>query len=905
VGFEKAKFEIIQKSSKKFSRITNETKDDLLKDLEAYNFNKVIEEIIKNILESKFEIKDIHSMIIVLSELHQIYEGFNTKFLEGLKKLLNESYNETSKPSKSEDEEDKKINRRIAISSLYIETYLYGLNKSFNSVKDIFSKILQNKNQKDIFFQEFPIFVYILKEYGLYLFNIKSRKIIKLINEKKIQDFNIETPHSQNINKNFFNGLKEFYVKKILSFLEEEHTKLNELEKQTFESVKITNNENDNSLSYQKKRNNYLKFISLINKFAESMNFDIPELANEKTFRYEQQKKGETKMEKINKYDPFSDEKEYKFYTVPISVNLFEKIKTKPDDKYDHSKKLDNLLSKIYKCDTKETIDDVSDDILANAILNQTKIRNYVFNSIINNEKVELSNIKFYARLVYNISPIFNDLNNDLIKLLNNNFYDLFKKNDNLQTQLRNIKFISELVKFGLFPLKNIFDILKFLIDDFKGKSIDLLCTLLDTCGRFLYLNEISHNQFKTFLDNLKRMNHNNNYEEIVFNKINNSLSICKPQEKSLRKKVKVRSIEEEYIRFLIYQILNKENVKKIAILLRKLDWKKNENIIFKVIFKYLVTSNEEKIKICCEMLSQLKDYHPQFIINLINIILEQIRIGLERNDFNDNQHKILLSMIIGYFYMNNILKTGLLYYVLYMIIQFNPFWSNGNRNLCADNILDSPLDTFRILMIVTILDIVGNKLNNKKKREKLDEFIQFFQIYILTKQYLPLEVENRITNCFEHMNNKYIIYNDFSAALKDSKNKDLNFSIEDLKEFETKNKVNDKEKIEEEKKENNNNNNKDNNEFKRNERNEKIIDVDEEISKIISDSLTKAKGSTMMHTIINPYGDIKKKELIKTEPQAGKFILFIKKDNKIIMNEVDKNVKKEEEDEIEEDEKE
>ena len=49
----------------------------------------------------------------------------------------------------------------------------------------------------------------------------------------------------------------------------------------------------------------------------------------------------------------------------------------------------------------------------------------------------------------------------------------------------------------------------------------------------------------------------------------------------------------------------------------------------------------------------------------------------------------------------------------------------------------------------------------------------------------------------------------------------------------------------------------------------------------------------------------LKKKELIKTEPQAGKFILFIKKDNKIIMNEVDKNVKKEEEDEIEEDEKE
>ena len=898
MGFEKAKFEIIQKSSKKFSRITNETKDDLLKDLESYNFNKVIEEIIKNILESKFEIKDIHSMIIILSELHQIYEGFNSKFLEGLKKLLNESYLECTKTSKTDDEEDKKINRRIAISSLYIETYLYGLNNSFNTVKDIFSKILQNKNQKDVFFQEFPIFVYILKEYGLYLFNIKSRKIVKLINDKKIDNFNIETPHSSSINEKFFNGLKEFYIKKILVFLEEEHGKLNELEKQNFESSK--NIEIDNSTSYQKKRNNYLKFISLINKFAESMNFEIPELANEKTFRYEQQKKAETKMEKINKYDPFSDENEYNFYTIPISVKLFEKIKTKPDDKYDYSKKIESLLSKLYKCDTKETIDDVSDDFLTSVLLNQAKNRNMIFTSIIDNEKVELSNIKYYARLVYNISPIVIDLKKELIKILTDNFYDLYeKKSDNL-IQLRNIKFISELTKFGLFPIKNIFDIIKYLFDDFKGKSVDLLCCLLDTCGRYLYLNENSHNQFKSLLDNLKKMNHNNNFhDEITFNKINNSLSICKPQEKSLKKKVKVRSIEEEYIRFLIYQILNGDTIKKVAVILRRLDWKKNENIIFKVIFKYLVTSNEEKIKVCCEMISQLKDYHPQFIINLINIILEQIRIGLERNDFNDNQHKILLSMIIGYLYMNNILKTGLLYYVLYMIIQFNPYWSNGNRNLGADNILDSPLDTFRILMIVTILDIVGNKLNSKKKREKLDEFVQFFQIYILTKQYLPLEVENRVTNCLEHLNNKYIIYNDFSAALKNSKNKDLNFSIDDLKEFETKNKV--KEKIEVEK---NENENKDNNEFKRNEKTEQIINVDDEITKIISDSLTKAKGSTMMNTIINPYADIKKKELIKTEPSQGKFILFTKKDNKIIMNEVDKNVKKEEEEEIEEDEK-
>ena len=74
------------------------------------------------------------------------------------------------------------------------------------------------------------------------------------------------------------------------------------------------------------------------------MNFEVPELASEKTLRYENQKKAETRLEKINKYDPFSDEKEYKFYTVPISTKLYEPVNTKPDDGYGYPKKLDKLI---------------------------------------------------------------------------------------------------------------------------------------------------------------------------------------------------------------------------------------------------------------------------------------------------------------------------------------------------------------------------------------------------------------------------------------------------------------------------------------------------------------------------------------------------------------------------------
>ena len=178
MSFGKAKFEIIQKSTKKFQRITCETKDAILKDIESFNFSRMTDELVKNILEGKFETKDINSMMIVISELHQIYEQFTPKFLDSLKKLLDESRLETSKGFKNDEEEEKKMNRRKALTSLAIEAYLYGIDNSFNnSIKFIFSSLVSPKNTKEQFFTEFPMLVFIMKTYGFLLFKIKSKNL--------------------------------------------------------------------------------------------------------------------------------------------------------------------------------------------------------------------------------------------------------------------------------------------------------------------------------------------------------------------------------------------------------------------------------------------------------------------------------------------------------------------------------------------------------------------------------------------------------------------------------------------------------------------------------------------------------------------------------------------------------
>ena len=955
MDFERAKFEIIQKSTKKFQRITSETKDSILKDIETFNFSKMIDEVVKNIIEGKFEPKDISSMMVVISELHQIYSAFTPKYLEELKKVLNESVADTSKGFKNDEEEEKKMNRRKILTSLAIETYLYGIDKSFDLIRNILSSIVSPKNSKEQFFTEFPMLVFIMKTYGFFLFKIKSKKFKEYLEKNNlVEEFNIETPHSDKINNIFLEKLKEFYSKKILVYLEQEHSKLNELEEKNFENAGLNNNSNANLIQklgntndpnntntsnnnqndsnndnssrdntvdigqYTRMRANYIKYIDLINKFANAMNFEVPELASEKTLRYENQKKAETKLEKINKYDPFSDEKEYKFYTAPISTSIYAPCNTKPDDGHEYTKKLDTLIEETIKCDTQETIDSVSDKYFMNSkIISQTSKRLYIFEKIIKDDRCNLENIKYFSRLYKNISPVFKDLLNDLSNFLIDNFNEwkpkkIYETKDaNINTGalfalcLKDVRFISEMVKFGAFPIKSVFDIIKDLLDDFKFKSIECLSQILDNCGRYIYLNKTAQERFGQILDTIKKMAHNNlMHDDRAFRLITNSISICKPQEKTLIKKVKKRSDEEEYLRFLMNNCLNSDenSIKKVAALIRRFDWNKNENIIFKVILKYLLSSNEDKISNCCRMLNLIKNYHQKFFFNLINVILEEVRIGLERNDFNDNQHKLILSVIIGNFYLNKIINTELIFYILSMIITFNPQWSMGIKELMFENPLDSPFDTFRIQMILKILDICGKKLCLPKNKENLDKFIEFLQMYILSKQYLSIEVENKITSCFDKLGG-YTIFNDFSSALKNSSiyeglGQEIDEELKTLEENEVgKTEKKEKDKVENKKV------SEDMNEFKRDEDDEdiKIMNFDEELQKIISESLTKVQGASMSNAVINPLLDVKKKELNKNPPPAGKMRLFTKSGNKIVITEVKKEVKKEEEEEEDE----
>ena len=66
---------------------------------------------------------------------------------------------------------------------------------------------------------------------------------------------------------------------------------------------------------------------------------------------------------------------------------------------------------------------------------------------------------------------------------------------------------------------------------------------ILDNCGRYIYLIKQLKKDLGKFLILLKNLAHNNlEHDDRAFKIITNSISIYKPQEKTLIKKVKRRS---------------------------------------------------------------------------------------------------------------------------------------------------------------------------------------------------------------------------------------------------------------------------------------------------------------------------------------------------------------------------
>lgn len=387
-----------------------------------------------------------------------------------------------------------------------------------------------------------------------------------------------------------------------------------------------------------------------------------------------------------------------------------------------------------------------------NTKLNRQKLAKILFNV----DKNRMDLVPFYARLIKTLHPCVSELPIMISDMLMRDFRFQIRKKDQIyiHTKIKNARFIAELTKFDLCAKAETMKCITLTLQDFTHHNVELACTFIEHCGRYLLRSHDSHLRAKALLEIMMRKKQVQHLDGRQKSLVEDALYAANPPEVKPTLRV-LRPPLQEYIIKLLYKDLNKLNTEKILKQFRKLPWTDLQ------VFQWAVQALTEvwnvkfsNIHCVANLLAGLNSYQEEATIWVVDGVLEDIRLGLEINESRMNQRRVSMIKYLGELYNYQLIESNVIFRSLYTLLSFgcNPDGSPGPLD---------PFDSyFRVRLVCVLLDTCGMYFDHGSSKKKLDTFIIFFQCYLFKKrQPLPLEVEYMVTDTLLAIQPNLILY--------------------------------------------------------------------------------------------------------------------------------------------------
>lgn len=244
-------------------------------------------------------------------------------------------------------------------------------------------------------------------------------------------------------------------------------------------------------------------------------------------------------------------------------------------------------------------------------------------------------------------------------------------------------------------------------------------------------------------LEILRRLKNVKNLDAHHTTLVENAYYLCKPPERSSRVS-KVRPPLHQYIRRLLFSDLDKTSVQHILLQLLKLPWAECEQYIVKCFLK-VHKGKYSQVHLIALLTAGLSRYHDDFAVVVVDEVLEEIRVGLELNDYAMQQQRLAHMRFLGELYNYECIDSSVIFETLNLIIVFG-------HGTSEQDLLDPLEDFFRIRLVITLLQTCGHYFTRGSSKRKLDSFLLLFQRYALGKGPLPLDVEFDVQDMFAEL---------------------------------------------------------------------------------------------------------------------------------------------------------
>lgn len=132
----------------------------------------------------------------------------------------------------------------------------------------------------------------------------------------------------------------------------------------------------------------------------------------------------------------------------------------------------------------------------------------------------------------------------------------------------------------------------------------------------------------------------------------------------------------------VLYNLMSRTNYDKAYKILRKFAWEDpHVRHILHNAFTKIWKAKYSNIALFALMLYDIGKYHPDFVCSVIDRVIENIRVGLERNNFRDNQQRVASIRYLAELYNFQSIESKLIFDTLWLLITF------GHRELSSVNV--------------------------------------------------------------------------------------------------------------------------------------------------------------------------------------------------------------------------
>ncbi|KAK8675079.1 hypothetical protein V6N13_033151 [Hibiscus sabdariffa] len=755
---------------KKLKQINEEQKEALMEELRNVNLSKFVSEAVSAICDAKLKSSDIQAAVQICSLLHQRYKDFSPSLVQGLLKVFF--------PGKSGDDLDADRNlkamKKRSTLKLLLELYFVGVieeNGIFISIiKDLTST--DHLKDRDATQTNLTLLASFARQGRVFLgLPISGQEIL----DEFFKGLGITADQKKTFRKAF-----NVYYDAVTELLQSEHVSLRQME---HENAKILNAKGElseeNASSYEKLRKSYDHLYRNVSSLAEALDMQPPAMPEDShTTRVttgDDASSPASGKESSNLEAIWDDDDTRAFYECLPDLRAFvpavllgeaeskaseqtSKAQELPNIKVYQSHKmlwrllqtlafckkgkeklkgsegtnLDALLQRLPGCVSRDLIDQLTVEF---CYLNSKSNRKRLVRALFNVPRTSLELLPYYSRMVATLSTCMKDVPAMLLQMLEEEFNFLINKKVCFP--------VDPLVLFATVFITTFNSIFQTCLDDFTHHNIDVACNLLETCGRFLYRSPETTIRMANMLEILMRLKNVKNLDPRHSTLVENAYYLCKPPERSARVS-KVRPPLHQYIRKLLFTDLDKSSIEHVLRQLRKLPWSECESYLLKCFMK-VHKGKYSQIHLIASLTAGLSRYHDEFAVAVVDEVLEEIRIGLELNDYGMQQRRIAHMRFLGELYNYEHVDSSVIFETLYLILVF------GHDTAEQDN-LDPPEDCFRIRMVITLLQTCGHYFDRGSSKRKLDRFLVHFQRYILSKGALPLDIEFDLQDLFAEL---------------------------------------------------------------------------------------------------------------------------------------------------------